>query len=279
MQVLLQLLNVLLPLGYLSAVVVYVVLYTTRAPWSVRAATVVARAVVATHAVYLLLATVAFGHVPMANVWEAFSFVAFALTTVYLILEWRLRDQATGMFLLAPALFFQAVSSAFVTHTSEVEEILRSSWFGLHVTAALLGYAAFAIAAVYGLLYLMLYRTLKGKHVGLVFQRLPNLEILGKLNVSAMIFGWGNLTLGIVIGVVWVAGLESSGRLESNFLSDPQFLSATAVWVIYSTCLAGRYAFKWPSRYLAGISMVTFGLLLASSFLVNLVVESFHSFG
>jgi len=279
MQVLLQLLNILLPLGYLLAVVVYVALYITRAPWSVRTATVVARGVAATHAVYLLLATVAFGHVPMANVWEAFSFVAFALTTVYLILEWWLRDQATGMFLLAPALFFQVVSSAFVTHTSEVEEILRSSWFGLHVTAALLGYAAFAIAAVYGLLYLMLYRTLKGKHAGLVFQRLPHLEILGKLNVSAMIFGWGNLTLGIVIGVVWVAGLESSGRLESNFLSDPQFLSAIAVWVIYSTCLAGRYTLKWPSRYLAGISMVTFGLLLASSFVVNLVVESFHSFG
>ncbi len=32
MQVLLQLLNILLPLGYLSAVVVYVVLYTTRGP-------------------------------------------------------------------------------------------------------------------------------------------------------------------------------------------------------------------------------------------------------
>jgi hypothetical protein len=49
--------------------------------------------------------------------------------------------------------------------------------------------------------------------------------------------------------------------------------------VLYSICLAGRYALKWPSRYLAGISLVAFGMLLASSFLVNLVVESFHSFG
>ena len=59
MQVLLQLLNILLPLGYLLVVVVYVALYTSRAPWSVRAATVVARGVAATHAVYLLLAAVA----------------------------------------------------------------------------------------------------------------------------------------------------------------------------------------------------------------------------
>jgi ABC-type transport system involved in cytochrome c biogenesis permease subunit len=279
MQVLLQLLNILLPLGYLLAVVVYLTLYTTRAPWSVRTATVLARGVAVAHIVYLVSATIVFRHIPVANVWEAFSFVAFALTAVYLVLEWRLRDQATGMFLLAPALFFQLVSSAFVTHTREVDEILRSPWFGFHVTAALLGYAAFAIAAVYGLLYLLLYSTLKGNRVGLIFQRLPNLEILARLNVNALIFGWGNLTLAIIIGVVWVAGLESSGQLESNFLSDPQFYSASFVWVLYSICLAGRYALKWPSRYLAGISMVAFGMLLASSFVVNLVLESFHSFG
>jgi ABC-type uncharacterized transport system permease subunit len=279
MQVLLQLLNILLPLGYLLAVLVYLTLYTTRATRSVRTATSLARGVAATHAVYLVSATIAFRHIPVANVWEAFSFVAFALTVVYLVLEWRLGDQATGMFLLTPALFFQVVSSAFVTHTQEVDEILRSSWFGFHVTAALLGYAAFAIAAVYGLLYLLLYSTLKGKHVGLIFQRLPNLEILARLNLNALIFGWGNLTLAIIIGVLWVAGLESSGQLESNFLSDPAFLSASFVWVLYSICLAGRYVLKWPSRYLAGISMVAFGMLLASSFVVNLVVESFHSFG
>ena len=279
MLILLQLLNVLLPLGYLLAVVVYLALYTTGAPWTARAATGVARGVVATHLGYLVLATLVFAHVPVANVWEAFSFLAFALATVYLVLEWRLQNKATGVFLLAPALFFQVVSSAFVTHTSEVEQILRSSWFGLHVTAALLGYAAFAISAVYGLLYLLLYRTLKGNRIGLIFERLPSLEILGRLNLSALIFGWGNLTLAIVIGMVWVVGLESSGQLAGNFLADPAFLSAIVVWVLYSICLGGRYALQWPSRYLAGISLVTFGLLLASSFVVNLFVDSFHSFG
>jgi ABC-type transport system involved in cytochrome c biogenesis permease subunit len=279
MNVLLQLLNVLLPLAYLLAVLDYLALFTTRAPWTVRSATGLAWGVVIGHGAYLILNTIAFRHVPLANVWEAFSFVAFALTTVYLVLEWRLGNKATGVFLLTPALFFQVVSSAFVTHTAEVEDILRSSWFGVHVTAALLGYAAFAVAAVYGLLYLMLYASLKGTNVGLVFQRLPNLEVLGKLNISALLFGWGNLTVAIIIGIVWVTGLESSGRIESNFVSDPAFLSAIFVWALYSICLGGRYALKWPSRYLARISLVTFGLLLASSFLVNLVVESFHSFG
>ena len=100
---------------------------------------------------------------------------------------------------------------------------------------------------MYGLLYLLLYRTLKGHRIGLIFERLPSLEILGRLNLSALIFGWGNLTLAIVIGMVWVTGLESSGQLAGNFLADPAFLSATVVWVLYSICLAGRYALQWQA--------------------------------
>ncbi len=51
---------------------------------------------------------------------EAFSFIAFALALVYLFLEWWMKDKATGVFLLAPPLFFQIVSSAFITHISLV---------------------------------------------------------------------------------------------------------------------------------------------------------------
>ncbi|MFQ5704451.1 MAG: inner membrane protein YpjD [Gemmatimonadales bacterium] len=279
MHTVLRLLNVLLPLGYLLAVLDYAVLYATGAGWSTKSATPLARGLAATHAAYLLLSTVAYGHVPLANVWEAFTFLALALTIVYLVLEWRLHDQATGMFLLGPALFFQFLSSALITHAREVAPILRSSWFGLHVSAALVGYAAFAIAAVYGTLYLLLYRELKGKRAGLIFQRLPNLEILARMNSGALVLGWGCLTLAIVVGVVWASSLESSGELAGSFLSDPKFLSTVVVWILYSACLGGRWVLEWPNRILARISVLAFILMVASSLAVNLVVESFHSFG
>jgi ABC-type transport system involved in cytochrome c biogenesis permease subunit len=277
--VLLQLLNILLPLGYLLAVLDYLVLYTSRPQWSVKSATTVARSVAAVHGVYLILSAIAFEHVPVANVWESFTFVAFAITAVYLVLEWWLEDQATGVFLLAPALFFQVVSSAFLTQTREVDPILQSSWFGIHVTAALIGYAACAVAAVYGLLYMLLYRSLKGTNVGLIFHRLPNLEVLGRLNVSAMSFGWVCLALAILVGTVWARGLVVRGELEGSLLSDPKFSTTVVVWVLYSLCLGGHYLLKWPGRRLAWISVVAFLLMVASSILLNVYVESFHSFG
>ncbi len=279
MSVLLQLLNILLPLGYLLAVLDYLVLYSDRPQWSVRSATVVARCLGTLHAIYLILSAITFEHVPVANVWESFTFIAFAITAVYLVLEWWLEDQATGVFLLVPALFFQVLSSAFLSQTREVDPILQSSWFGIHVTAALIGYAACAVSAVYGLLYVLLYRALKGTKVGLLFQRLPNLEVLGRLNVSAMTFGWMCLALAIVVGSAWARGLADRGELEGNLLADPKFLTTVVVWVLYSLCLGGRYLLKWPGRRLAWISVAAFVLMVASSILMNVYVESFHSFG
>ncbi len=279
MIVLLQLLNVLLPLGYVLVVLNYLTLYVSGTAWSLRTATPLARAVAGVHAVYLVLAAVAFEHVPIASVWEAFTFIAFALTAVYLVLEWRLRDPGTGVFLLTPVLLFQILSSAFVVHTREVDPILQSSWFGLHVTAALLGYAAFAIAAVYGTLYLLLYRELKQKRTGLVFQRLPNLEMLARLNLNALVIGFGTLTVAMVVGTWWAFGLQTRGELTRSFVLDPKFLSTAVVWVLYGLCVGGRYVWKWPSRDLATISLVTFLLMLASSIGINLFADSFHSFG
>ena len=278
MYIALDLLNILIPLGYLLAVLNYLVYFADQHAWSRDTVTPLARTVVTLHLVYLGLQTIVFRHLPLANVWEAFSFIAFALALVYLVLEWRQGDRATGVFLLSPALFFQIVSSAFITHTDQVIPVLRSSWFGTHVTAALLGYAAFAIAAVYGALYLLLYRELKGGRVGLIFQRLPNLEILARLNVTALTLGWGALTMAITVGVIWSATLSASGAMEIDLLSDPKFLSTVTVWVIYGLCVASRYVLRLSSRVVSYLSLTAFLLMLASSFAVNLLLKSFHTF-
>jgi ABC-type uncharacterized transport system permease subunit len=278
-QPVLQLLNVLLPLGYLLAVILYTSLYVTDATWSSRIAPRFAQGLAVTHGAYLVLAGLTFEHVPVASMWEGMTFVAFALTVVYVGLEWRLGIRTTGVFLLMPALVFQILSSAFVTHTREVEEILRSSWFGVHVTSALIGFAGLSIAAVYGALYVLLYHSLKGSKVGLVFRRLPSLEVLGRLNWNAMVVGWLSLTLAILIGIVWVAGLQSRGEITGNFLADPKFLSTVAIWALYGLCLSGRLVFRWPSRRLATISLVSFVLMLCSTMVITFFMESFHRFG
>ncbi len=274
----LQLLNILLPLGYLLAALAYLVVFMESPEWAKRWATPFTVIVAGAHFLYLLLCTLVFQHVPVANAWEGFTFVAFAMTVVYLALEWRWKDKATGIFLLVPVLFFQVLSSAFVTHTRAVSEILRSPLFGVHVTTALLGYVAFSVAAVYGAMYIMLYRELKKHRVGLIFRRLPTLETLSRLNLGAILFGWIGLTLASILGSIWAGELTSSGQLEGTFYTDPKFLLTLLLWVLYGLTLGGRYVLRWPNRQLAYLSLLAFFLMVSTSLAVNLVLPSFHQF-
>ena len=278
METALQLLNILLPLGYLLAALAYLVLFLEAPEWSRTWSTRLTAMVAGAHLVYLILATLAFQHVPVANAWEGFTFIAFAIAVVYLVLEWRSKDKATGVFVLLPILFFQVLSSAFVTHTREVDEILRSPLFAVHVTSALMGYVALSVGAVYGTMYVLLYRELKKHRVGLIFRRLPNLETLSRLNMGAVLFGWVALTVATLLGSIWADELMARGWLEQSFYTDPKFLLTLFLWVLYGLTLGGRYLFRWPSRQLAFLSIVAFFLMLASSLAVNLVLPSFHQF-
>jgi len=274
----LQLLNTLLPLGYLLAALGYLMVFLESPDWARKWSPAITTVVAVAHLAYLVLCTLVFQHVPVANAWEGFTFVAFAMVVVYLVLERWWRDQATGVFLLVPVLFFQVLSSAFVTHTREVDEILRSPLFGVHVTTALLGYVALSVAAVYGAMYCLLYRELKKHRVGLLFRRLPNLETLSRLNLGAVLFGWVGLTLAIILGTVWAGELTSAGRLDGNFYTDPKFLLTLVLWVLYGLTLGGRYFLRWPNRQLARLTVVAFALMVGSSLAVNLILPSFHQF-
>ncbi|MBI3580161.1 MAG: cytochrome C biogenesis protein, partial [Ignavibacteriales bacterium] len=108
--------------------------------------------IIVLHLVYLLSRTVAFDHPPVTTVFEIFSMLAFSVAVAYAVIESRSKAKETGYFILNISFFFQLVSSLFIKDLLEVPQILRSSWFGLHVTSALLGYAAITISAVYGFL-------------------------------------------------------------------------------------------------------------------------------
>src|SRR5437867_8923017 len=104
--------------------------------------------------------------------------VAFAVALVYFYVEFRAKTHKTGMFLLSFSFVFQTISSAFISNTGDFPDILRSPLFGIHTGAAVLGYTAFAVSAIYGVLFLLLYHDLKASRFGLIYQRLPSLEIL-----------------------------------------------------------------------------------------------------
>ena len=222
--------------------------------------------------VYLLVYTVYFEHVPLVTVYQVLGAVGFALAAIYLWVEGRTGSPYTGPFILFLVLVFQVLSSAFPKFDHEVPEMLQSRLFSFHVVAATMGYTAFAVAAVHGLLYLLLYRRMRTKDFGLVFRRMPPLDTLEGMNFSASVIGFAFLLLAAVFGAIW------SKTQFGHIVWDPKLIVVAVTLLIFGAAIVGRRMGSWRGTRLAYSSLVGFIVVLFSLFGVNFFLTSFHGF-
>jgi ABC-type transport system involved in cytochrome c biogenesis permease subunit len=229
--------------------------------------------VVVLHLVYLAARTVAFDHPPITTVYEIMTVLAACIAVGYLYIELRTKVSNTGFFILILAVLFQTVSSLFVKDLLKIPEYLHSLVLGFHVSAALLGYTAISLSAVYGFLYLMLYHDIKSSRFGIIYNRLPNLEMLETMSHRAEVFGFVALSIAIAIGVVWLPRVFK----EFSYL-DPKLIGTLVIWVIYAAGLAAKRQFGWPGRKTMIVSVVAFGIVFFSMTVINIYLSSFHNF-
>jgi len=225
------------------------------------------------HTFYLIARTTAFNHPPITNVFEIFTVLAFSVSFSYFVLELVTDVRGTGLFIIVISLVFQIISSLFIVDLVEVKEVLRSNLLGVHVLHALLGYAGITMSAVYGFLYLMLYKELKLNKFGLIFERLPNLEILEKLSFYSAIIGFILLTVAIAIGGIWLP------RAFPNFsYLDPKLVVTFLVWLMYGIGIGAKLTGKVQGKRVVIFSIVGFGLAIFSTIVTNFLAKSFHAF-
>ncbi len=225
------------------------------------------------HLLYLVLRTIAFDHPPITSVFEIMTVLAACIAVAYIYIEARTGTRNTGLFILLLAFLFQLISSIFIKDIVDLPEYLHSLLLGFHVSSALLGYTAISLSAVYALLYLMLYHDIKSSRFGVVYTRLPNLEMLETMSHKAEIFGFFMLTVGIVIGLVWLPLVFE----EFSYL-DPKLVGTMVIWLLYAFGLAAKRRFGWQGRKTLILSLVAFGFMFLSMTIINLYLSRFHSF-
>lgn len=267
-----RLLNTVLPILYGLAAVAYAADFFRGDALAGRVARRVLHVTLALHAAYLALRTAHYAHVPLSSPAEMLTTVALALALAYAFVERRSHVQKTGVFVVSLALLLQVVSSAFVGSVREFPPLLRSPLFALHTVAAVLGYAAFAVSAIYGLLFLVLYHDLRRSRFGIVYDRLPPLEVLAAMSLRAVHLGVVFLTLTIACGALWAAA-EFPG-----FTRDPKFLLTLSVWVVYLAALALHRGLRWTGRRTIHVSLIGFALLVFSLIAARVLFDSFHVF-
>jgi HemX protein len=266
-------LNILLPLLYGGLLFLYGKSFFKTVSRADKLKTALLTVTVIIHLIYVVLRTVLFNHPPITTPFEIMTIIAFCIAVAYLFIEVISKVHGTGMFVLIPAFFFQVLSSVLITDLSEVPEILRSNLLGFHVTSALLGYAAIAVGAMYGLLYLMLYHDIKSNHFSVIYKRLPNLEILESMSFRSTLFGFICLSIAIGIGLLWLP--IAFGEI---FYSDPKLIGSLFIWVLYAVGLISKTVAGWHGRKIAVLHVSGFIIAIFSITIINFFFRSFHQF-
>ncbi len=268
-----HILNYLLPIFYLVTFYVYYFDFTHDKSSFHNAKRIFLFVTLFVHLSYLLIRTAEFNHPPITNKFEIFTVLAFTIAFSYFLLELLTDVRGTGLFVIFFSLIFQIISSLFIQDLLEVKEVLRNRMLGLHVVSALLGYSGFTIAAVYGVLFMLLYKDIKLSKYGLIFKRLPSLETLEKLNFYSMIIGFILLTFAMIVGFVWLP----SAFPNFSYL-DPKLIFTSIVWIVFGIGILLKLIANWYGKKVIIFSLVGFVFAMISVVIQNIFAKTFHSF-
>jgi ABC-type uncharacterized transport system permease subunit len=274
-------LNVLEFLLYAAAAVLYGLHFARRSPGAGKAATACLVAGLVAHTFVLGMHTMRVGYLPLVGQGAAISAFVWLLTLTYLYVELTTSERAMGAF-VAPFVALMAIVPLTSAAPAERPAVLDSPLFGLHIASVLVAYAAFALACIVGLTYVLLFRELKRKQPGLFFARLPSLAALDHMNVRAVTVGLIFLTLGVAAGIVWAAQARGYApddpRVQAMSLADPKILIALVSWAVYAFQMFARVKMGWGGRRTAWLSALGFAIILINLLPVGYLVDTSHAF-
>ncbi|MDA1313870.1 MAG: cytochrome c biogenesis protein CcsA [Acidobacteria bacterium] len=205
------------------------------------------------HLVSIVDQTMAQGHVPVHNLHEMASLVAFLITGTFLLVYWRYKYESLAVFVF-PTVFLLTMVASLGTAAEPPEGYTLGRWWLIsHVLLLLLGYAALTLTFVAGVMYIIQEKELKSKRPRAFYYRLPPLGALDEMAYRTLAVGFVLVTLGLISGSFW-AFVEWG----SNWIVDPTIALAFVTWAIYLAMVFSRLAIGWRGRKAAYFSIAGF---------------------
>lgn len=196
---------------------------------------------------------------PLADRGEILAFLAWSLTLFYLLVGPAYRISLLGVFTAPVVVIFQAIALMPGFLATNPEKIPGGNpWHETHSAMSVLAYGALALAAVAGVMFLVLDRQLKEQHLksGL-FRNLPPVRELLVSMERLLWLGGVLLTVGIVAGFL----------MPHTQAAWPHLIAAVMVWLGYIVLLGVKRV-----RGLTGRRFSLFAVLL---FILSLAVFAF----
>ena len=215
-----------------------------------------------------------FGHAPLTNMYESVVFFAWTIVALYLLIEWKFKIKIMGAFVTPFAFLAMAYASFSNDISKEISPLvpaLQSNWLIAHVVTCFIGYAAFAVAAALGIMYMIKNQDkLPSTHSS----RLPALPVIDDLIHKTMVFGFIWLSGGIISGAIW-----ANSAWGTYWSWDPKETWSLITWFFYAITLHARYTRGWAGMKIAGLAVFGFASVLFTYYGVNFLLSGLHSYG
>ena len=239
---------------YLAASIGYFIFLIHRKHWVSLASMGAVGSGLLAQTIFIVLRSIETGHGPYTDSFEVAVFCSWLIVGVYLFLHWHYKIKDLGAFAV-PLVFLILLNAAFLS-----QEGLKESkselhlWLTLHRSLSIVGYATFTMAFVVGVMYLIQENQLKNKKLGMMYFRMPSLEILDNLNFKVITIGFPLFTLGFMTGTLSSLELGVSVFQWDMVKTWPLVLS----WVIYCGIFFGRMLVGWRGKRAAVGSILGF---------------------
>jgi len=138
----------------------------------------------------------------------------------------------------------------------------QALYLTLHTVTIYLSYIVFLAASAAAALYLVQNNLIKNKRTGIIFNRLPNLSFLDKVNYRSIGLGFPILTLSILSGFIWAENIH--GVYWPSYNSRQIY--SLVLWLIYAVILHVRLSAKLRGRKVALLTLFAFLVIILSLF-------------
>jgi ABC-type uncharacterized transport system permease subunit len=210
--------------------------------------------------------------VPYHDLYGSMSLFGWLLALTYLGLELFHRQRSVGAFVLPFIIvFFLAAHLAPADRLSPAPA--RGVAFAFHVTLSILAYAAFALSAVFSLIFLGEERLLRSRKLSNIVWRLPPLELLERMSRSSVFVGLISIAIGTVLGFVWVDRLH--GQI---WYYDPKYVITLLVLLLYVLYFQLARSAAWRGARASKLCIFNFFVVVMSFTVVNLYLSQNHRY-
>lgn len=214
-----------------------------------------------------------YGHAPFANMYESLVFFSWTVAVLYIFVAIKYKETIMGVFvspLVFLAIAYASLSPDISSKITPLIPALKSNWLIAHVITCFLGYAGFAVAFGFSIIYFV-----KPKNPGKTafLSKLPAWELIDDLTYQMVVFGFLFLTIGIITGSVW-----ANSAWGKYWSWDPKETWSLITWFVYAIFMHLRLMRGWHGRKLAWVSIIGFMAVMFTYFGVNYLLSGLHSY-